>query len=192
MSGYSLLEKREKDQPRCERWGFHLGVCVRCGCLPLPDLRYVFLDNHGHAGSHRAFLVLGLAGTALSCVCTGFVLWSGIGRGPAKGNELLRRSAVFSNCLLLVEVLLGGTFIGLLWTGQSKSCGFVEWVMAFLFTFYLWAFIGLLAYDSAWACTLEGRWLTIVKPCRMRNGAMLARRLLFYADRSVLGGWAWD
>ena len=66
-------------------------------------------------------------------------------KGPARGNELLRRSCVLSNSLLVIEVLLGSTFTGLLWTGQFKGAGFVEWVMAFVFTFYFWAFIGLLA-----------------------------------------------
>lgn len=65
--------------------------------------------------------------------------------GPTKGNELLRRSCVLSNSLLVLEVLLGSTFTGLLWIGQFKSAGFVEWVMAFVFTFYFWAFFGLLA-----------------------------------------------
>lgn len=68
--------------------------------------------------------------------------------GPAKGNEVLRRSCVLSNSLLVVEVLLGSTFTGLVWTGQSKSGGFVEWTMAFVFTFYFWAFIGLLVVPN--------------------------------------------
>ena len=66
--------------------------------------------------------------------------------GPAKGNEYLRRSCVVSNGLLVVEVLLGSTFTGLLWTGQHKSGGFVEWAMALLLTFYFWAFAGLLVW----------------------------------------------
>ena len=65
-------------------------------------------------------------------------------KGPAKGNELLRRCCVLSNSLLVAEVLLASTFTGLLWTAQFKGGGFVEWVMAFTFTFYFWAFIGLL------------------------------------------------
>ena len=89
---------------------------MRLPALAGSALRF-FLDNHGHAGSHRAFLFLGLAGTALSCVCTALVLWSGMGRGPAKGNELLRRSAVFSSCLLVVEVVAPSQD----WSGRGNS-----------------------------------------------------------------------
>lgn len=55
---------------------------------------------------------------------------------------------MFSHSLVVAEILLGSTFTGLLWTGQFNSAGFMEWVMAFVFTFYFWAFIGLLYLRS--------------------------------------------
>lgn len=132
------------EQPRHEKW-FSILACVfdiaACPCR----ICITFLDNHGHPSLHRTFLFLGLAGTAMSCICTAVVLWSEMWTGPAKRNDLLRRSCVLSNSLLVLEILLGSTFTGLLWTGQFKSAGFVEWIMAFFFTFYFWAFIGLLA-----------------------------------------------
>ena len=132
------------EQPRYEKWVSVL-ACLFDGAACPCRICITFFDNHGHSSLHRTFLFLGLAGTALSCICTAFVLWSEMWKGPAKGNELLRRSCVFSNSLLIIELLLGSTFTGLLWTGQFKGAGFVEWVMAFVFTFYFWAFIGLLA-----------------------------------------------
>ena len=139
-----LTQKRGNEQPRYEKWVSILACffdVVACPCR----ICITLFNNHGYPSLHRTFLFLGLAGTALSCICTAFVLWSEMWKGPAKGNELLRRSCVLSNSLLIVEVLLGSTFTGLLWTGQFRSAGFVEWVMAFVFTFYFWAIIGLLA-----------------------------------------------
>ncbi|KAF6238899.1 hypothetical protein HO173_002771 [Letharia columbiana] len=137
-------QKPGDEQPRYEKWVSILACLFDVAACPC-RICITFFDNHGHPSLHRRFLFLALAGTALSCICTAFVLWGEMWSGPAKGNELLRRSCVFSNSLLVSEVLLGSTFTGLLWTGQFKSGGFVEWVMAFVFTFYFWAFIGLLA-----------------------------------------------
>lgn len=137
-------QKPEDEQSRYEKWVSILACLFDVAACPCRICITLF-DNHGHPSLHRTFLFLSLAGTALSCICTAFVLWSEMWTGPAKGNELLRRSCVFSNSLLVLEVLLGSIFAGLLWTGQFKSGGFVEWVMAFVFTFYFWAFIGLLA-----------------------------------------------
>lgn len=62
-----------------------------------------------------------------------------MGTGLAKGNELLRRSAVFSNCLLLVEVLLGSTFIDCSGRGNSEAAGLRSglWCFSLRFTFGL-------------------------------------------------------
>lgn len=136
-------QKARDEQPRYEKW-VSIAACVfevaACPCR----ICITLFDNYQHPGLHHTFLFLGLAGTALSCICTAFVLWSEMWTGPAKGNEFLRRSCVFSNGLLVLEVLLGSTFTGLIWTGQHKRGGVVEWVMAFIFTFYFWAFVGLI------------------------------------------------
>ena len=132
------------EQPRYEKWVSILACLFDVAALPCRICITLF-NNYDHPNLHRTFLFLALAGTALSCICTAFVLWAEMWKGPAQGNELLRRSCVLSNSLLVVELLLGSTFTGLLWTGQFKSGGIVEWIMAFVFTFYFWAFIGLLA-----------------------------------------------
>ena len=137
-------QKAGDEQPRYEKWvsvlacGFEVAACPCRICITL-------FNNYDHPRLHHTFLFLALAGTALSCICTAFVLWAEMWKGPARGNERLRRSCVFSNSLLVVEVLLGSIFTGLLWTGHFRSGGVVEWVMSFIFTFYFWAFIGLLA-----------------------------------------------
>lgn len=46
--------------------------------------------------------------------------------------------------------------------GSFKSAGFVEWVMAFVFTFYFWAFVDLLASEE-FDYAFQGRLLTVVK-----------------------------
>ena len=132
------------EQPQFEKWVSILACVFDVAACPCRICITLF-NNHAHPSLHHTFLFLTLAGTALSCICTAFVLWTEMWEGPAKGSKLLRRSCVFSNSLLVVEVLLGSTFTGLIWTGQSKSAGFFEWAMAFVFTFYFWAFIGLLA-----------------------------------------------
>ena len=137
-------QKPEDEQPRYEKWvsilacAFDVAACPCRICITL-------FNNYDHPSLHHAFLFLGLAGTALSCICTTFVLWPEMWKGPARDNARLRRSCVFSNSLLVIEVLLGSSFTGLLWLGQYKSGGIVEWTMAFVFTFYFWAFVGLLA-----------------------------------------------
>lgn len=127
-----------------EKWVSVLACLVEVAACPCRICITLF-NNKDHPRFHHTFLFLALAGTALSCICTTFVLWTEMWKGPARGNELLRRSCVFSNCLLVVELFLGSTFTGLLWTGQFRSAGCVEWVMVFVFTFYFWTFIGLLA-----------------------------------------------
>ena len=130
-------------QPRYEKWVsisaclFEVAACPCRICITL-------FNNQRYPSLHHTFLFLALAGTALSCICTTFVLWTEMWKGPARGNEQLRRSCVLSNSLLVVEVLLGSIFTGLLWTGHLRSGGVVEWIMAFVFTFYFWAFTGLL------------------------------------------------
>ena len=132
------------EQPRYEMWVSILACVFEVAACPCRICITLF-DNYRHPSLHRTFLFLALAGTALSCICTAFVVWSEMWTGPAKGNERLRRSCVFSNSLLVLEVVLGSTFTGLIWSGQERSGGGVEWVMAFVFTFYFWAFIGLIA-----------------------------------------------
>lgn len=132
------------EQSRYEKWVSILACVFDVAACPC-RICITFFDNYGHPGLHRTFLFLALAGTALGCICTAFVVWGEMWSGPTKGNKLLWRSCVFSNSLLVTEVVLGSTFTGLLWSGQHRGAGFVEWVMAFVFTFYFWAFIGLLA-----------------------------------------------
>ena len=139
----SSSSPRNDEQRRYEKWVSGLACVFDVAACPC-RICITFFDNHGHPGLHRTFLFLALAGTALSCICTAFVLWGEMWIGPAKGNEHLRRSCVVSNSLLVVEVLLGSTFTGLLWTEQYRSAGFVEWAMAFVLTFYFWTFAGLL------------------------------------------------
>ena len=137
-------QKPGDEQPRYEKWVSVLACLFEVAACPCRICITLF-NNKRHPNLHHTFLFLGLAGTALSCICTAFVIWAEMWKGPARGNELLRRSCVFSNCLLVVEVLLASIFTGLLWTGHFRSGGFVEWIMSFVFTFYFWAFIGLLA-----------------------------------------------
>ena len=136
-------QKSGDERLRYEKW-VSVSACVfdvaACPCR----ICITLFNNLHHPSLHHTFLFLALAGTALSCICTAFVLWTEMWKAPAQGNQLLRRSCVFSNCLLIVELFLGSTFTGLLWTGQFRSAGIVEWVMAFVLTFYFWAFIGLL------------------------------------------------
>ena len=125
-------QKPGDEQPRYEKWGSILACSFDVAACPCRICITLF-NNHVHPSLHRALLFLSLAGTALSCICTAFGYVACDVKGPSRVNELWRRSCVLSNSLLVVEVLLGSTFTGLLWTRQFKSGGFVEWVMAFVF-----------------------------------------------------------
>ena len=61
-----------------------------------------------------------------------------------RGEIVRRKCIIASNAFLAVEIALGIIFTVLLRMGFLRIGGIVEWVMAFLFTGYFWAFVGVL------------------------------------------------
>lgn len=116
---------------------FALASCPCQICLPI-------FDNHRKSQIHHVLLSLALAGTALTALCTMVTFWGEMWpRKEETPREIRRRRyIIFSNTLLIIEVVLGICFTALLWTGYYRVAGILEWVMSFLFTGYIWAFIG--------------------------------------------------
>ena len=78
----STQKPRDK-QPRYEKWGSILACLFDVAACPCRICITLF-NNHGHPSLHRTFLFLGLAGTALSCICTAFVMWPEMWKGPVR------------------------------------------------------------------------------------------------------------
>lgn len=67
-------QKPGDEQPRYEKWGTILTCLFDVAACPC-RIAITLFNNHDHPSLHRTFLFLGLAGTALSCICTAFVSW---------------------------------------------------------------------------------------------------------------------
>ena len=137
-----------ESQPRYKKVFSILAVLFQGVACPCQICLTVF-DNHGHPSVHRLLLFLTFTGTALSAICTSIVFWSEMWTDPSTSNptkedNLRRRSVIASNVIFGIEICLGVVFTVLLRLGFYRISGIVEWVMAFLFTGYFWAFWGFL------------------------------------------------
>jgi hypothetical protein len=47
--------------------------------------------------------------------------------------------------MVLVEVVLGASFLSLMYLGYLRAAGILEWTVTFLGCLYVWAFIGFVA-----------------------------------------------
>ncbi len=54
-------------------------------------------------------------------------------------------SCSISCSIVLVEICFGIAFAVMLWTGRWRLAGLFEWILAFLGTFYILAFVGFVA-----------------------------------------------
>ena len=141
-------EHHGESQPRYKKVFSILSVLFQGVACPCQIFLTVF-DNHGYPSVHRLLLFLAFTGTALSAICTSIVFWSEMWTDPSTSNptkedNLRRRSVIASNVNFGIEICLGVVFTVLLRLGFYRVSGIVEWVMAFLFTGYFWAFWGFL------------------------------------------------
>ena len=65
-----------------------------------------------------------------------------------KGLKIRRESVVTSTTIFGIEFCMGVAFTTLLYLKFYRISGILEWVMAFLFTFYFWAFAGFLVLPT--------------------------------------------
>lgn len=59
---------------------------------------------------------------------------------------LLPGSCLISLAIVILEVVVTVTFFGCSWGGHQRIAGILEWIVAFMGAFYIWAFVGLVRY----------------------------------------------
>lgn len=60
-------------------------------------------------------------------------------------NELTRRflgRCLLNTFLVLAQAGIGLAFVTLLWKGQYRICGFLEWTLTYIGSFWLGSFVG--------------------------------------------------
>ena len=118
---------------------------ISCPC----QICLTVFDNKSYPRIHRMLLLGAFAGTALSAVCTIVVFWGEMSREEqAKELKIRRQSGVASTTIFGIEFCMGIAFTILLYLEFYRISGILEWIMAFLFTFYFWAFAGFLVLPA--------------------------------------------
>ena len=141
------IEKRAKP-PRYKKI-FSVLACLFQGVACPCQICLTVFDNKGYPRIHRMLLLGAFAGTALSAICTTVVYWGEMWREEqAEELKIRRKSIVASTTIFGVEFCMGVAFTSLLYLEFYRISGILEWVMAFLFTFYFWAFAGFLVLPS--------------------------------------------
>ena len=136
-------EKRAKPQRYLQV--FSVLACLFQGVACPCQICLTIFDNKGYPRIHRMLLLGAFAGTALSAICTTVVFWDEMWReGQAKELKTRRQIVVASTTIFGIEFCMGVSFTTLLYLEYYRISGILEWVMAFLFTFYFWAFVGFL------------------------------------------------
>lgn len=87
---------------------------------------------------HRIFLTLFMGGYALSAV---FICWEYQRLGKNREHRILRVSFWIKLAFVITEVLLSVGFGVALTTRNQNSGAILEWVIAFIFTFYIFSFL---------------------------------------------------
>jgi len=106
------------------------------GCVALILLS--IFDTDRHPSLHRLFLFLFMLGVVLSAIFTTAEYWR-LGR-TFTGHPVLKFSYYSKLVIVVVEVGLAIGFGVTLYKGVDNVAGVLEWLVAFLFTFYLLTF----------------------------------------------------
>lgn len=136
-------------KPQRYKKGFSVLACLFQGISCPCQICLTVFDNKSYPRIHRMLLLGAFAGTALSAVCTtvvfrGEMWWE----GQAEELKIRRQSVVASTTIFGIEFCMGIAFTILLYLKFYRISGILEWVMAFLFTFYFWAFAGFLVLPA--------------------------------------------
>ena len=135
----------KKAKPQRYKKVFSVLACLFQGVACPGQICLTIFDNKGYPRIHRMLLLGAFAGTALSAICTTIVFWDEMWREErAQELKTRRKSVIASTTIFGIEFCMGVTFTILLYMNFYRISGILEWVMAFLFTFYFWAFAGFL------------------------------------------------
>ncbi|OAQ96319.1 hypothetical protein LLEC1_00124 [Akanthomyces lecanii] len=121
---------------------FIAGSCVVCLFLDLSMLTARWLRHRGrlhHRKLHYLFLLFFLAGYMLSAICT---CWEYQRLGiKHRDHRDLRTSFWAKLVVVLVEVSLAIAFVATNFTSHDNVAAVLEWVVAFLFSFFILSFV---------------------------------------------------
>lgn len=114
------------------------GVVAGAGLILL-----AVMDTFRFHQEHHILLLICFSGLGLSALSTTVVYYDQTVK-PSKFREL-RFYCAFSAFVVLLEVVMGLAFVGLMYTGHMRIAGIFEWILAFLGCFYMLAFVGFVA-----------------------------------------------
>ncbi|KAF4536130.1 hypothetical protein DIS24_g8504 [Lasiodiplodia hormozganensis] len=101
------------------------------------------MDTYRYHQEHHILLLICFSGLALSALTTTIVYFDQTVK-PSKFRQL-KFYCAFSAFIVFLEVVMGLTFVGLMYTEHWRLAGIFEWILAFLGCFYMLAFIGFVA-----------------------------------------------
>ena len=136
---------KNRGKPQRYKKVFSVLACLFQGVSCPCQICLTVFDNKRYPRIHRMLLLGAFAGTALSAVCTTVVFCGEMWREEqAKEVKIRRQSVITSTIIFGIEFCMGIAFTILLYLRFYRISGILEWVMAFLFTFYFLAFTGFL------------------------------------------------
>ncbi|KAM7197025.1 Frag1/DRAM/Sfk1 family domain containing protein [Naviculisporaceae sp. PSN 640] len=95
-------------------------------------------DTAHHAKLHDVFLLLFIAGYVFSAIC---ICWEYQRLGNRyKDHRILRTSFWIKLVFVVVEILLSIGFVSFTFTGHYDTAAVFEWIIAFIFSAYLFSF----------------------------------------------------
>ncbi|KAL2162699.1 hypothetical protein VTH06DRAFT_6535 [Thermothelomyces fergusii] len=95
-------------------------------------------DTVNHRSLHNVFLYLFVVGYVLSAIFISWEYWD-LGR-THRSARVLRLSFYIKLAFVTVEIVLAVAFIARLNTGHSDSAAVLEWVVAFVFSAFVFSF----------------------------------------------------
>ncbi|EHK27468.1 uncharacterized protein TRIVIDRAFT_137429, partial [Trichoderma virens Gv29-8] len=96
-------------------------------------------DTHHHHRLHDVFLLLFIAGYIISAV---FICWEYQQLGLYnRQHRILRISFWVKLTFVLVEFVLAIIFVATNWSNNENVAAVFEWIIAFIFTFYILSFV---------------------------------------------------
>ncbi|KAJ2902981.1 hypothetical protein MKZ38_010565 [Zalerion maritima] len=96
-------------------------------------------DTNNYPKIHDGFLLLFMGGYVLSAI---FICWEYQRLGAKNRNHrVLRVGFWIKLAFIMIEVALSVVFIGTMFTGNYDVSAVFEWVIAFVFSFYVFSFV---------------------------------------------------
>ncbi|KAI1489441.1 hypothetical protein F5X96DRAFT_641067 [Biscogniauxia mediterranea] len=116
------------------------GLCIFFAFVGTVGLCFLSgFDTAHYPTLHNIFLLLFIAGYLLSAI---FICWEYQRLGKKyREHRILRISFWVKLIFVIIELLLAIAFVATNWGGLYNTAAILEWVIAFIFSFYVFSFI---------------------------------------------------